>query len=171
MKAPLTLPRIVSAPAGDGPRPAAVGAAAAPELRRRGLRSRFTRRRLMWAALGGVVLLLVGLLLRPAAVEVQVAEVTRGPLETTVDAEGVTRVRDPYRVAAPVGGRLERLALREGDAVAAGAVVARLLPVPLDARAAGEGRARLAAAEAMVREAGARTGQEARVAEPAQRSL
>jgi HlyD family secretion protein len=185
MKAPITLPRIVSAPAADGPsppvdaaaappgadRPSPDGAAGAPGAWRRRLRSRFTRRRLVWAAVGVAALLVVILLLRPSPVEVQVAEVTRGPLETTVDAEGVTRVRDSYQVAAPVGGRLERLALREGDAVSAGAVVARLHPVPLDARTAGEGRARVAAAEAMVREAGARADQAARAYEQAQRGF
>ena len=57
----------------------------------------------------------------PRPVAVEVAEVVRGPFEATVDEEGKTRLRERYVVSAPLAGRLARVALREGDAVEAGA--------------------------------------------------
>lgn len=51
-------------------------------------------------------------------------------------------------VAAPVGGRLLRMLLRDGDAVTAGEAVATLAPVPLSAREHDEAIARVDAAEA-----------------------
>jgi HlyD family secretion protein len=73
-------------------------------------------------------------LLRPETIAVEVAPAAVGPLLATVGDEGQTRVRHRHIVTAPVPGRLERIALEVGDAVAAGAVVARLAPLPLDAR-------------------------------------
>ena len=83
----------------------------------------------------------------PAAVPVEVGEVTRGPLQITVDEEGETRVRQRFVVAAPASGRLLRIQLDEGDLVAAGDVVARIVPAPLDPREVRAAEARLAAAE------------------------
>jgi len=95
-------------------------------------------------------------LLRSDAVPVEVAEVTRGPLRVTVDEEGETRVRERFVVAAPTLGRLLRIELDEGDAVEAGAVVARIVPSPLDPRDEAAARARVEAAEAQLRAAEAR---------------
>ncbi len=58
------------------------------------------------------------LLVRPAAVPVETAEVSRGPLQVTVDEEGETRVRERYSVSAPTTGWLLRIALDEGDSLA-----------------------------------------------------
>jgi HlyD family secretion protein len=69
-------------------------------------------------------------------------------MTVTVDEEGRTRVRERFVVAAPVAGRLERIVLHEGDAVAVGAVMAHVAPAPLDPRATAQARARLGAAEA-----------------------
>ena len=69
--------------------------------------------------------------LRPQPVTIETARAVRGPLRVTVDEEGETRVRQRYVLGAPVAGRLERIALDEGDAVKAGQVVARLDPLPL----------------------------------------
>ena len=97
---------------------------------------------------GGAVLVYAAVaLLRPSALVVETAPVTRRPLQLTVDEEGETRVRDRYVVAAPVVGRVARIALREGDEVRNGGVVARVFPVPLDPRARAEARAQLDAAE------------------------
>jgi HlyD family secretion protein len=101
--------------------------------------------------------------LRPKPIEVESAAVVRGPIRVTVEADGRTRVRDRYVVAAPVSGRLRRIALREGDAVVAGQVVARIAPLPLDESTLRQGRARIAAAGARQREAEARV-REARAA-------
>src|SRR5687768_8091279 len=78
------------------------------------------RKRILWAVAGAILLLLLVLALRPSAVPVETATVNRGPLEITIDAEGVTRVRDNFQVAAPVSGRLQRISLSEGDLVGPG---------------------------------------------------
>jgi HlyD family secretion protein len=96
-----------------------------------------------------------GLLLRPAALEVELGAVGRGPLRVTIDEEGQTRVRHRYVMTAPFAGELERIGLEEGDSVEVGSVVARLLPLPLDARGRQEARARVKAAEARTREVNA----------------
>ena len=92
---------------------------------------------------------------RPLPLEVEMEEVARRPMTLTVDEEGRTRVRDAYTVSAPVDGRLLRVEVRPGDAVAAGkTVVARMVPAvptPLDARDEDRGRADLAAAEAALK--------------------
>ncbi len=106
------------------------------------------------AGLGGLLWLL-----RPAPVRVELGVVDRGPLEVTVDEEGRTRVRNRYVIAAPVAGGLERIMLDAGDAVAAGDVVARVSPAPLDPRTTAQAEARLDAAIALRGEARARVGQ------------
>jgi HlyD family secretion protein len=106
------------------------------------------------------------LVLRPEAVPVEGAVADRGALRVTVEGTGKTRVQDRFEVAAPASGQLERIALRAGDPVARGAVVARIVgpaPAPLDPRARRELEARLAAARAA--EVRARAGvEQARVA-------
>jgi HlyD family secretion protein len=94
--------------------------------------------------------------LRPAPETVEIGRVTRGPLEITLDEEGQTRIRPRHVVAAPVAGRLLPVEVDEGDAVACGEVVARLAPLPLDARAREAATARRDAALAAAREARAR---------------
>lgn len=106
------------------------------------------KRKIQYAVLGGIVLAALYAALRPRAVLVEAAVVARGPLVVTVDEEGRTRVRERFVVAAPVAGRLERIALHEGDMVGAGAVMARLVPSPLDPRSIAQAQARLLAAEA-----------------------
>ncbi len=105
-----------------------------------------------WGVSGLVVVAAVAALVRPARIPVDVVSADVRPLRVTVDEDGWTRLREPYTITAPFAGRLERMSLREGDAVRAGAVVARLSPVPLDVpgRDAAEARVRQtdAAAEA-----------------------
>lgn len=120
------------------------------------VRRAVTVRRLVLLAMAAVVIAGVVAALRPDALEVETAVVRHAPLRVTVDAEGVTRVRDRYVIAAPVTGRLERVPLAEGDVVRAGDVVARIAPTPLDAPAARQARAGLDAARALEREAGSR---------------
>ena len=123
------------------------------------------RHRLIWYGIVAVVLaaLLVWALV-PAPIAVEVAVVARGPFEQTTDEQARTRIRDHYAVTAPLNGELERIALREGDDVAAGALIARLhpaLPALLDNRTELELRRRVEAARA------AREAAEARVARSA----
>lgn len=118
------------------------------------------RPRLIASVLGIALLaLLVGLALRPRPIEVEQAVVARGPLVVTVEEDGLARVRDRYTVSAPVSGTLARLEVHAGDRVAAGAALARVLPMApalLDARTRAEAAARVSAAgagEAAAREA------------------
>ncbi|MFZ5473676.1 MAG: biotin/lipoyl-binding protein, partial [Pseudomonadota bacterium] len=75
--------------------------------------------------------LIYGFLPRPLAVDV--VEVGRAPLAVTVEEEGRTRVMERYVIAAPVSGYARRIALKVGDPVAAGQVLAVLEPVRADA--------------------------------------
>jgi HlyD family secretion protein len=114
-----------------------------------------TRRLLFLAVAAGLTILIV-LALRPAAVPAEVVSADSGPVRVTVDWTGKTRVRDRYDVAAPVTGQLERIALRAGDRVKAGDVVARIAGAwapPLDPRSRAEASARLESAVAAQAEA------------------
>jgi len=129
------------------------------------------RRNLALALVAAVTLAGLVWMLRPSPVRVELGAADRGPLEAIVDEEGRTRVRQRYVVAAPVTGRLERIALEEGDEVAAGDVVARVSPAPLDPRGAAQAQARLEAALSAQREAQARVGQSQAALAQADREL
>ena len=110
-------------------------------------------RRLGWAVVAVALVAGVAWLLRPEPLAVDVAKVRRGPMQVTLDERGELRSRDHFTIAAPVSGRLMRMELRDGDRVEEGAVLARIAPLPLGARERDERTARLAAAEAVQREA------------------
>lgn len=95
-----------------------------------------------------VVLLALSLGTCRSELPVEVSEVRLDTLRVLVEEEGRTRARDRYVVAAPVTGRLQRIDMREGDAVGAGEVLARLTPAPEDARARAVTQAQVDAAEA-----------------------
>jgi hypothetical protein len=79
--------------------------------------------------------------------------ISRGAFEVTVTEEGETRVKEVYRISAPIAGKLERLTLHAGDRVASGERVASLRPVdpPIrDVRSRLELAAATRAAEAAV---------------------
>jgi HlyD family secretion protein len=95
----------------------------------------------------------------PRPIGVELAQASRGPFETTIDEDGRTRLRERYVVSAPLAGHVSRITLREGDPVAAGAVVATLAPLlaPMqDDRTLRAQQARVEAAEDAVRRAGSR---------------
>ncbi len=123
-----------------------------------------------WWLGGATVLALVAAVVwafAPRPMEVELAEVTQGRFETTVDEDGKTRLADRYTVSAPLAGRLSRITLREGDRVAAGAPVAVLtpmLPAMLDERTLRELQARVESARDNVQRADARIAR-ARVAQ------
>nr|WP_297351626.1 HlyD family efflux transporter periplasmic adaptor subunit [uncultured Caldimonas sp.] len=97
----------------------------------------------------------------PRPVEVEVSAASVGRFERTIDEDGRTRLRDRYVVSAPLAGHLSRVTLREGDTLAADAPIATLTPAlspMLDERTVRELRARVDAAQAMVKRAGARIG-------------
>lgn len=89
----------------------------------------------------------------PKPVPIDVGGVERGFMRVTLDEEGEVRAYNRYIVAMPVPGRLLRLGLRQGDAVKAGDVVARIAPLPLSEREREEQVARVAAARALQLEA------------------
>ena len=88
-------------------------------------------KRVLWI---GIPLLLLGalyVLAQGRSVPVDVAVIGRGPIRSYVEEEGRTRVLDRFVVSAPVGGRLYRVDLDEGDAVESGQVLARVDPLAL----------------------------------------
>lgn len=114
-------------------------------------RTRQLWKRARWIALAGGFLVLVWFGFRPHPVEVDLAVVTRGTLEVTVDEDGETRIREPYLISAPLDGRLVRVELEPGDLISKGQVLAAIDPGEpglLDARSRAEAEARLKAAEA-----------------------
>ena len=93
---------------------------------------RITRRGWGWGiGLGAVALGLLAWAFAPRPLPVEIATATTGRFEASIDEEARTRVRDRYVVSAPLSGRLARIALREGDAVATGDVVATLTPAQI----------------------------------------
>ena len=86
----------------------------------------------------------------PEPVPVDMAEARLAPMQVTVAAEGVSRVREPYLVTAPITGTAARSPVGVGDAVTRGqtvlAVITPAAPALLDARSRAE-------AEAVLREA------------------
>ena len=76
---------------------------------------------------------------REDPVPVDLAAVTRGPLEVTINADGQSQVRNLFEVASPISGTALRSPVSEGDRVHAGeTVVAVVQPASsalLDARA------------------------------------
>jgi HlyD family secretion protein len=117
--------------------------------------STLMNKRTWWyAAVGGVAAVAaLAWAFAPRPVPVETAVVVQGPFETSIDEDGKTRLRDRYVVSAPLAGVLDRVTLREGDGVQAGAVVATLTPVLsplLDERTLREQQARLDVAQANV---------------------
>jgi len=113
---------------------------------------------LLATVMGGVVLLTYAIWPRP--VDVDVARVTRGPLQVTVDEDGKTRVKERYIVSAPLMGQLTRIELEAGEPVEAGKTVLATIqptdPSLLDARLLAEAEARVKSAETAAQQAEAR---------------
>jgi HlyD family secretion protein len=84
---------------------------------------------------------------RTDPVAVDLASVTRGPLEVTINADGQTQVRELFEVSSPIAGTALRSPVSEGDTVRAGeTLVAIVRPSSsglLDARAQLEAEAGL----------------------------
>lgn len=115
-----------------------------------------TRRQALVLGTGVLLLLVLFLLLRPAVLDVQTAEVRTAPLQVMVEDEGQTRVVDRYVVTAPVMAYAQRVSLEVGDVVQAGQPLVRLEPpraAILDARSQTEADARVRRAQAALRQA------------------
>ncbi len=112
-----------------------------------------TTTRVLWAAGAAAAVALLAWAFAPRPVEVELAGATQGLFEATVDEDGRTRLRERYVVSAPLAGRLDRIALREGDPVELGQPLAMLTPAlaPMqDERTLREQGARVEAAQANV---------------------
>jgi HlyD family secretion protein len=84
---------------------------------------------ILYAVLGIAACLGLIAVFRPAPIPVDTARVEQGDLQVTVNAEGKTRVRDRFTIAAPINGYLDRIRLNEGDRVEKGTLVARIDPL------------------------------------------
>jgi HlyD family secretion protein len=121
-------------------------------------------RRTHWVVIGIVVVIVAGTIwwaVRPKAVAVQIARVTRAAMRVTVDADARTRVRTHFSIAAPVAGLVERIALREGDSVRTGQIVAVISTPPTHPTDQRISAARLEVAKAERADAEARAAQAA----------
>ena len=111
------------------------------------------KRTLLFAA---AALLVGGLAyaLRPLPVPVDTAVLAEGPLEVTVNEEGVTRIREVYMVSAPIAGQVLRTPREVGDDAVGGETVVAVIepgdPSFHDVRTRRELKAAVAAAEAAV---------------------
>ncbi len=94
----------------------------------------------------------------PRGQAVEVALVSRGPLEVAFTEEARTRLVDRWTLDAPVAGRLQRIRVEPGDRVREGDTLALIQPVTaplLDAGSQAQARAKLAAAVQAARAADA----------------
>ena len=102
-----------------------------------------------------VVAALAYVAFRPETVPVDLAEVRRAPMQITVNADGRTRIRDVYEVAAPIAGQAQRSPVEVGDRVTRDetvvAVVRPTEPALLDVRSREQARAAVNEAEAALR--------------------
>jgi len=115
------------------------------------------RRWILWIAGAIVAAVVVFFGTRPQPVPAEVSQVTRGPIDVTIDDEGETRVRDRFVISAPLGGRVLRIELEPGDTVVASETVLAVFlpsaPVLLDARSRAEAQAAVETALAAVGQA------------------
>lgn len=113
---------------------------------------KLTKRKLGWTAAGLALAGVLAWAFRQPPVPFDVAGVGRGNVEVTVDAEGRTRIKDRYVVAAPLAGRVLRVELKPGDKVEAGQTVVAAIepsePELLDPRTRARAEAQVRAAEA-----------------------
>ncbi|MFZ2649940.1 MAG: hypothetical protein WA210_07510, partial [Burkholderiaceae bacterium] len=82
------------------------------------------------AAVGAAGIASVVAMLQPQVIEVQLAAARHGPLAVAVEAQGRTRAKLRYTVAAPISGRLLRTSFGVGERVERGDVLARIAPPP-----------------------------------------
>jgi HlyD family secretion protein len=99
-----------------------------------------------------IALIVAGLWPKPAPVET--VKVVIGPMRSTVNEEGKTRIRQRFVVSAPVAGQLRRIPFKAGAEVKANetvvAVIDPLAPTMLDARSRALAEARRDTAAANV---------------------
>lgn len=114
-------------------------------------------RRLIPFLIAAAIIAAVVYTLLPRPIPVDLAAVTRGPMQITVDEDGQTRIKERYIVSAPIGGRLSRITLDPGAPVLANQTVLATIepgdPALLDPRQFAQAQARVHAADAALRQA------------------
>ena len=113
---------------------------------------KLSHRSLLYAVPAVLIAALLWYAFAPPAAEVDLATVTRGKLEVTVNEDGKTRIKERYVVSTPLAGELLRVDLHAGDPVQAGETLLAVIepgdPSLLDVRAKAEAEARVKTAEA-----------------------
>jgi HlyD family secretion protein len=111
-------------------------------------------RKLGMGAVGMALLAALVWGLWPQPMAVDLAPVTRGPMQGTITGQGVTRVRNPYAITAPITGAATRAPVEVGDPVIAGETVVAVIqpadPALLDARTRAQAEAAVIEAQAAV---------------------
>ena len=112
-----------------------------------------TRRMIGLLLAGAGLLAVLGFVaLREEPVPVDLFTVTAAPMRITIDADGQTRIREIFEVAAPIAGTAQRAPVAVGDRVQAGqSIVARVAPAApalLDWRSRTQAEAAVAEAQA-----------------------
>lgn len=111
--------------------------------------------RRMGLGFGGLVLAgATAWALWPQPAQVDLAEAVRAPMQGVIVAQGVTRVREPFAITAPITGTALRSPVAVGDAVVAGqtevAIIRPADPALMDARSRALAEAAVDEAEAAV---------------------
>jgi len=110
--------------------------------------------RIVAALVGLAVLMLLAWAVWPKPVPVDIAAIATGPLEVTVEDEGITRIREIYTVSAPIGGKMQRAPREVGDDVTAQKTIVAVIeptdPSYLDVRTQRVNEAAVQAAKAAV---------------------
>lgn len=111
-------------------------------------------RKLLIALLGVGIIGAFVWALWPQPMAVDLVTVTRGPMQASIRADGITRVREPFRVVAPITGTTTRAPIAAGDSVTRGETVVAVIqpaqPAFLDARSRLTAEATVTEAEASV---------------------
>ncbi|MBL4635045.1 MAG: HlyD family efflux transporter periplasmic adaptor subunit, partial [Kofleriaceae bacterium] len=150
----------------------------APAAQERRTQAERKRRLVKWVkrvVLAVVSILVVGGIVfsfLPKPIIVDIADVTRSAMRVTVDEDGKTQAKNRYVLSAPLSGNMNRIRLRAGDLVAEGETILRIVPgaAPLlDKRTRANAEARLGAAKAGRKLAGAEVARASTVLEQAQR--
>jgi HlyD family secretion protein len=111
-------------------------------------------RKLLMALVGAGMVGALVWALWPQPLAVDLVTVSRGPMEAGISAEGITRVREPFRVVAPITGTTTRAPVAAGDSVMRDETVVAVIqpaePAFLDARSRRSAEAAVTEAEAAV---------------------
>lgn len=87
----------------------------------------------------------------PKAVDVDLVDVSRAPLQVTIEEEGRTRLKERFVISAPTAGYMRRIDAKVGDSARKGQILVTLEPLrsqALDPRSRAEAEATVSAAEA-----------------------